>query len=80
MLLQSGIDELLANTKRIQATLVNGTAPTWKPANLIWQQHQGREWTVTTVSEFQDDTVQEVKALAGVEHVEVVGCWSRRVI
>jgi len=71
LLVHRKIDELLASTKRIRATLTNGHPPQRLPANTIWQQLRGREWSVT-VADFTPEIVQGIRAEEGVEHVEVV--------
>ena len=65
------IEELLAGTKRIRATLTGGRPPERLPANTIWQRVQGREWLVT-VNDFTQETVQQIQAQEGVDHVEVL--------
>ncbi len=71
LLVHRKIDELLASTKRIRATLTNGRTPQRLPAKTIWQQVSGREWSVT-VADFTPEVVQQVKAEEGVDHVEVI--------
>jgi ABC-2 type transport system ATP-binding protein len=72
LLVHRKIDELLASTKRIRATLSGGGGPPEQsPANTIWQQTRGREWSVT-VADFTPQVVQQVEAEEGVENVEVV--------
>jgi len=71
LLVQRNIDELLAGTKRIRATLVNGEAPDKLPAGVVWQQVEGRDWLVT-VADFTPDIVQEIDSLDGIEHVEII--------
>ena len=65
------IEELLATTKRIRATLPGGHPPDRLPENIIWQHVQGREWLVT-VSDFTLEKVQQIQAQEGVDHVEVI--------
>ena len=65
------IEELLASTKRIQATLTNGHAPTNLSADVVWQQIDGRRW-VLTIADFRPETVQEISSLEGVDNVEVI--------
>jgi ABC-2 type transport system ATP-binding protein len=71
LLVHRNIDELLATTKRIRATLPDGRPPERLPANTIWQRVQGREWQVT-VRDFTPETVEQMRSQQGVEHVEVV--------
>jgi ABC-2 type transport system ATP-binding protein len=71
LLVHRNIDELLATTKRIRATLTDGQPPGQLPENIIWQRVQGREWLVT-VGDFTLDKVQQIQAQEGVEHVEVL--------
>ena len=71
LLIQSNIDELLANTKRIRATLTDGRPPQQLPGNVVWQQVEGRNWTVT-IADFKPETVQEIGSLDGVDHVEAI--------
>ena len=71
LLVHRNIEELLAATKRIRATLTGGRPPERLPANTIWQRVQGREWLVT-VDDFTQETVQQIEAQEGVDHVEVI--------
>ena len=71
LLVHRKIDDLLASTKRIRATLTDGRPPETLPANTIWQQVQGREWSVT-VADFTPELVPQIQAEEGVEHVEVI--------
>jgi ABC-2 type transport system ATP-binding protein len=72
LLVHRKIDELLASTKRIRATLSDGGGPPEQlPANTIWQQTRGREWSVT-VADFTPQVVRQLEAEEGVENVEVV--------
>jgi ABC-2 type transport system ATP-binding protein len=71
LLVHRKIDELLATTKRIRATLTNGQPPAEVPANIVWQRVQGREWLMT-VSDFTPETVHRISAVPGVAHVEVI--------
>ena len=71
LLVHRNIEELLASTKQIRATLTNGRRPEQLPVNTIWQQVRGREWSVT-VANFTPETVQQVRAEDGVDHVEVI--------
>ncbi len=71
LLVHRKIDELLASTKRIRATLVDGQHPGTPPGDLIWQRINGREWLVT-VSDFSTEKVEQLRAQNPVEHVEVI--------
>lgn len=71
LLVQSKVDELLARTKRLRATLTNGSPPETLPAGVIWQQVEGRSWSIT-VADFTPEVVQEIGSLDGVDHVEVI--------
>ena len=71
LLVHRNIEELLATTKRIRATLTGGHPPDRLPEKIIWQRMQGREWLVT-VSDFTLDKVQQIQAQEGVDHVEVI--------
>ena len=70
LMVQGDIDAMLATTKRIRATLRDGCRPTQTPDGTIWQQVEGREWTVT-VRDFSLAKAEQVQAFDGVEHVEV---------
>jgi ABC-2 type transport system ATP-binding protein len=71
LLVHRNIDQLLAETKRIRATLANGNPPQQVPANIVWQQVDGRNWLVT-VADSTPETLQQISSLDGVENVEVV--------
>jgi ABC-2 type transport system ATP-binding protein len=71
LLVHREVDELLASTKRIRATLTDGAPPAVLPDNTIWHRVEGREWLIT-VQGFTPEVVQRVKANQGVEHVEVM--------
>ena len=71
LLVHRNIEELLAGTKRIRATLRNGRRPERLPAGTIWERVQGREWLVT-VADFSPEKVQQIRAEEAVEHVEVI--------
>jgi ABC-2 type transport system ATP-binding protein len=71
LLVQANLDELLTTTKRITATLRDGVRPQRSPAGTIWQRIEGRQW-IATVRDFSPEKVQEVRAIDGVEHVEVL--------
>ncbi len=71
LLVHRNIEELLATTKRIQATLTGENPPDRLPENVIWQRVQGREWLVT-IGDFTAEKVQQIRAQEGVDHVEVL--------
>ena len=71
LLVQRNIDELLASTKRIRATLAAGDPPEKLPAGIIWQEVKGRHWSVT-LADFKPEMVQEIGALDGVDNVEIM--------
>lgn len=71
MLVQRNIDELLARTKRIRATLTGGSPPNKLPSGVIWQRIEGRNWLLT-VTDFNPETLQEIGVLDGVEHAEII--------
>jgi ABC-2 type transport system ATP-binding protein len=71
LVLHGDIDELLTSTKRICATLRDGSQPKETPEGTIWQRIQGRQWTIT-VRDFSAEKVQQVQAIDGVEHVNVI--------
>jgi len=71
LLVHRNIDELLASTKRIRATLTSVSPPQQLPANIVWQHVDGRNWMVTA-ADFTPETLQQIGALDGVDHVEVI--------
>lgn len=71
LLVHRNIEELLATTKRIRATLTGEHPPDQLPENIIWQRVQGREWLVT-IGDFTVEKVQQIQAQEGVDHVEVI--------
>lgn len=71
LLVHSNIDQLLTTTKRIRATLKNDKAPEALPPGTVWQRTNGREWLVT-VSDFNDETLNGLRADENLEHVEVI--------
>jgi ABC-2 type transport system ATP-binding protein len=71
LLAQGNLDRLLATTKRICATLRDGSRPEGVPDGIIWQRIQGREWQAT-VRDFSPEKLRVVQSLAAVEHVEVL--------
>ncbi len=71
LLVHRNIEELLATTKRIRATLSNGHPPGSLPEEIIWQCVKGREWLIT-VGDFRPEKVQLIRDQEGVDHVEVI--------
>jgi ABC-2 type transport system ATP-binding protein len=71
LLLQGNLDSLLSSTKRICATLRDGSRPNRTPEGVIWQRTQGRQWTLT-VRDFTAEKLQQVRATEGVENAHVV--------
>ncbi len=71
LLVHDKLDNLLASTKRIRATLVNGSRPESLPDDLVWQSINGREWQLT-VRNFSPDKVELLRRQAAVDHVEVI--------
>jgi ABC-2 type transport system ATP-binding protein len=72
LLLQRGVEELLASTRRIRAVLRDGCLPRHEPAGLVWQRIERREWLLT-VSDFKPDLLPRLRAENDLEHVEVTG-------
>ncbi len=71
LLVQRGVDDLLANTKRIRAVLRDGEAPSKHPEGTIWQRVRNREWLLT-VSNFSADTVEQLRASNRLDQIEVI--------
>jgi len=71
LLLQRNVEELLSSTRRIRATITQESVPQQVAANVVWQQVEGRNWTATVV-DFTAETLQQLEALPGVEHAEVI--------
>jgi ABC-2 type transport system ATP-binding protein len=72
LLVHRSVDELLANAKRIRATLTNGILPKHLPqANIIWQQVEGRSWLMTVV-DYAPESLDQIESLDGVENAEVI--------
>jgi len=72
LLVHRGVDELLSSTKRIRATLPDGSRPEQRPEGTIWERVDGREWLVT-VGDFSPEKVDQIRAANEVDHVEVIG-------
>jgi len=71
LLVHRNIEELLAGTKRIQATLPDGCSPKFIPPGTFWQRVRGRQWLVT-VGDFSPDTVPQIREKNSLDHVEVI--------
>jgi ABC-2 type transport system ATP-binding protein len=69
---QGKIDDLLASTKRVRATLRDGFQPREALDDVIWQQVRGREW-ILTLGNYSPDTARRIQSLDGVERVDVLG-------
>ncbi len=71
MLVHRNIDELLASTKRVRATLSSGSLPEKLPKGIVRQQVDGRNWLVT-IADFTPETLQQIGELDGVNNAEVI--------
>ena len=71
LLVHERIEDLLASTKRIRATLTNGKLPGELPENILWQRVEGRE-LILTVRHFKPASVEAMRSQPGVEHVEII--------
>ncbi len=71
LLAHAPTDELVAGTKRLRAVLAPGTGTPPAPAGAVHSRLEGREWTVT-VRGFARDSVERLRASAGVERVDVL--------
>jgi ABC-2 type transport system ATP-binding protein len=72
LLLERGVEELLASTRRIRAVLRDGRLPRHEPAGTVWQHVERREWLLT-VSGFTPELLQTLRTENDLEHVEVTG-------
>jgi ABC-2 type transport system ATP-binding protein len=72
LLLERGVEELLASTRRIRAVLRDGCLPRHEPAGLVWQRIERREWLLT-VSEFTPDLLHTLRTENDLDHIEVTG-------
>lgn len=63
------VKDLLSTTRRIRAVLKDGCAPKAVPDGTIWQQIDGREWSLT-VANFTADTISRLKTANSVENIE----------
>jgi ABC-type uncharacterized transport system ATPase subunit len=70
ILVQGGLDDLLASAKRVRAVLTNGHLPRWVPERTVWQQIQRREWLLT-IDGFEAGLIERIKSENPVESVEV---------
>jgi ABC-2 type transport system ATP-binding protein len=70
LMVQGNLDALLTSTKRVCATLRDGSRPGMTPEGTIWQQIQGREWTVT-LRDFSSEKLQQIQSLDCVENTSV---------
>jgi ABC-2 type transport system ATP-binding protein len=71
VVVQRGIEDLLASAKRVRAVLTDGYLPRWVPERTVWQQVSRREWLLT-IDDFQDDVADRIRSENAVESVEVV--------
>lgn len=71
LLVHRRIDELLATTKRVRATLRNGSAPQETPDDTILQRVQGREWLLT-IGNYSPEITSQLESHDCVEKVEVL--------
>ncbi len=69
MSLDQPVKDLLSATRRIRAVLKDGCAPKDVPEGTIWQQMDGREWTLT-VRNFTAETISRLKSANSLENVE----------
>jgi ABC-2 type transport system ATP-binding protein len=69
VLVQGGIDDLLASAKRVRAVLTDGHLPRWAPEGTLWQRVQRREWLLT-IAGFDADVAARIKSENPVECVE----------
>ena len=70
IMVQRGIEDLLASAKRVRAVLTDGHLPRWIPERTLWQHVQRREWLLT-IDGFNEDVAEQIKAENPVESVEV---------
>jgi ABC-2 type transport system ATP-binding protein len=70
ILVQRGLDDLLACTKRVRAVLIDGHLPRWSPERTLWQQVRRREWLLT-IDGFNAGIAEQIKAENPVESIEV---------
>ena len=53
------------------AKKASGEMPAPVLSGVVWQRVEGREWTIT-VRDFSPEKVQQVRAIEGVEHADVI--------
>ena len=70
IIVQRGVDELLAAAKRVRAVLSDGHLPRWVPPRTLWQQVQRREWMLT-IDDFNPEILEQLKAENPVESIEI---------
>lgn len=70
LLVHRRIDDLLASTRRLRATLQQESITPEAPDKTIWQQVHGREWLLT-VADYSPEIVDRVRSQDGVAQVEV---------
>jgi len=71
LIVQRGIDELLASTKRVRAVLADGRLPRWVPQGTICQRIERREWLLT-IDGFDPQLIERIRSENDVERVEVI--------
>jgi ABC-2 type transport system ATP-binding protein len=71
LLLHKPLEKLLASTKRIRATLVNGHVPNRLPDGIVCQRVEGRDWEIT-VGDFSTAKVELLRSQESVAHVKVI--------
>jgi len=72
LLVERGVEELLAGARRIRAVLRDGCLPRQEPAGMLWQRIERREWLLT-VSDCSPALLEALRAENELEHVEVTG-------
>lgn len=70
IVVQRGIDDLLASAKRVRAVLTDGHLPRRVPDRTLWQQVQRREWLLT-IDGFDATVAEQIKSENPVESLEV---------
>jgi len=64
------VKDLLSTTRRIRAVLKDGCVPKAVPDGTIWQQIDGREWSLTGAN-FNSETISHLQAANIVENIHV---------
>jgi ABC-2 type transport system ATP-binding protein len=72
LLVQRGVEELLASARRIRAVLRDGCLPRHEPAGIVWQRIERREWLLT-VTDFSPELLTTLTVENDLEHIEVTG-------